>query len=253
MSISTSEPILLVENLNLAFVADVHRAWSWRDAFTAALNRPFRGSERSTHRVDIARNISFKVHNGERVGILGLNGTGKTSLCRCVAGIYRPNSGTIAVNGQMRAIFDTSIGIQPELTGRENAELLVHFMYPDLRGKKELVEEAIEFSELGRFADVPYRSYSKGMQARLFLSIISRRTCDLFILDEVFDGADQFFQEKISDQMLKILTRSGAVLFVSHSLDQIRKVCNRLMVLDQGRIVYDGEVNAGIRHYEKIR
>jgi ABC-type polysaccharide/polyol phosphate transport system ATPase subunit len=186
------------------------------------------------------------------VGLLGVNGTGKTSLCRCIAGIYAPTSGKIAMNGRLRAIFDTAVGIQPELTGMENARLLAELIYPESDYDRErLVQEATEFSELGKFLDVPYRLYSNGMQARLCLSLISSQPCDLLILDEVFDGADAFFREKIAARILKMISRSGAVLFVSHGADQIQRVCNRLIVIRDGSIAHDGDVEEGLALYAR--
>jgi ABC-type polysaccharide/polyol phosphate transport system ATPase subunit len=185
---------------------------------------------------------------------LGVNGTGKTSLCRCLAGIYTPNQGEVIVHGQVRAIFDTQIGIQPDLTGRENAELLAEFIYPeDHHEHKQMIEEALTFSELGQFVDMPYRLYSNGMQARLCLSMISCKPCDLLILDEVFDGADIFFREKIATRVMKMVAESGACIFVSHDSGQIRKVCNRLIVLQKGQVIHDGDVEAGLKIYESPR
>jgi ABC-type polysaccharide/polyol phosphate transport system ATPase subunit len=252
-STSTSEKeILRVERLNLVFQVMPHPFWSWRDAFTQAVRNPLEVLLAEPDRLHILKDVSFTLRQGDRVGLLGVNGTGKTSLCRCIAGIYAPTSGSVVMNGRLRAIFDTAVGIQPELTGIENARLLAELIYPESDYDRErLVSEATEFSELGKFLDVPYRLYSNGMQARLCLSLISSRPCDLLILDEVFDGADAFFREKISARILKMITASGAVLFVSHGADQIRRVCNRLIVLADGHVVHDGDVESGLALYER--
>jgi ABC-type polysaccharide/polyol phosphate transport system ATPase subunit len=186
---------------------------------------------------------------------LGVNGAGKSSLCRCIAGMYKPTTGSVEVFGETRAVFNTNIGIQPDLTGRENAELLTQFLYPGLskNDAKELINDAINFSELGRFIDAPFRLYSNGMQTRLSLSLVSARPTDLLILDEVFDGADTFFKEKISLRVQKMIQLSGAALFVSHSPDQVLKVCNRAIVLDQAQIVFDGEPSEALNFYKKMR
>ncbi|OFZ78484.1 MAG: hypothetical protein A3K03_08795, partial [Bdellovibrionales bacterium RIFOXYD1_FULL_44_7] len=250
-STSTSELLLEVTDLNLVLNTDVYRPLNWRDLFTALAKDPFGTLFHEADRLHIARNISFSVKRGDRIGIIGVNGSGKTTLCRCIAGMYVPTSGTIVRKGKMRAVFDTAIGIQPELTGRENATLLAEFMYADQKNKLKIINDALQFSELGSFIDVPFRLYSKGMQARLCLSLVSARPCDLLILDEVFDGADVFFSEKISARVLDVIHRSGAVLFVSHSFDQIKKVCNRVLVLSGGQIIFDGEVEKGIAVYKK--
>lgn len=248
-STSTSDPILILDRVNLTFRTDMYRPWTWREAFSRIQSNAFSGLSHQPDRLHVAKDISFTVRSGERVGILGVNGTGKTSLCRCISGTYKPTSGRILIRGQLRSVFDTGIAIQPELTGRENARLLFEFMYPEASDKEALIEEALEFSELGEFADAPFRIYSNGMQARLYLSVISRRPADLFILDEVFDGADEFFRKKIEAQMIRIIEQSGAVIFVSHVADQIKNVCNRVIVLEDGRIVFDGGIEEGIARY----
>src|SRR5476649_2225392 len=122
--------ILKVRKLNLVFQVDTHRPWTLKEYFTRLATDPFETLNPEKDRLHVANDISFEAVEGERIGILGVNGAGKTSLCRCIAGMYRPTSGSIEVNGPIRAIFNAQVGIQPELTGRENSELLVHFLFP---------------------------------------------------------------------------------------------------------------------------
>jgi ABC-type polysaccharide/polyol phosphate transport system ATPase subunit len=241
--------VVSVERLNIAFKGSLHRSWTWRDAFTRLASRPVRTLRERDALVVVARDMSFTVRRGERIGILGANGAGKTSLCRCIAGIYQPRSGTIRTQGRIRAVFETAIGIQGELTGRENAELLAEFLYPEVDDKTSLVNEALGFSELGKFIDMPYKTYSNGMKTRLSLSMVSARPSDLLILDEVFDGADASFREKSSARIMEIMRRSGSVLFVSHSENQIRDACTRVLVLRDGEIAFDGPVDEGLAFY----
>lgn len=245
-----SDTILSVRDLHLVFRPDVYRASSWRDVFTRAVQDPLGMILNQSNRLHVLQGISFDIKRGDRVALIGVNGTGKTSLCRCIAGIYHQSSGQIQVSGTIRAIFDTGVGVHPELTGRENAALLAEFMYArENVDHKALLEEALEFSELGKFLDVPFKTYSNGMQTRLCLSIISGLPAELLILDEVFEGADVFFREKVSTRILNLIHRSGAALFVSHSEEQLRKVCNRAIVLEKGHIVYDGNVDGGLKYY----
>jgi ABC-type polysaccharide/polyol phosphate transport system ATPase subunit len=254
-STSTSEKqktLIRVSRLNLVFKTDVYQSKTLRDSFVDVLSNPFRIFTDSRDRVHVAKDVSFEIAQGERVGIIGVNGAGKTSICRCLAGMYVPNTGRVETFGKVRAIFDTALGIMPELTGRENLDLLARFMFPDDPHKDELVAEAAEFSELGRFLDIRYKFYSKGMQARLCLSLISCKPCEILILDEVFDGADIFFRKKLSLRVLKMIQESGAVIFVSHSPEQIHEVCNRVILLNKGRIEFDGPVSEGIQRYQEI-
>ena len=193
-------------------------------------------------------NWNLSIKKGERVRIIGLNGTGKTS-CRCIAGVYQPTTGRVLVNGKIRAVFDASVGMLPELTGRENAELLFKFLYPEETLKSILLEESLQFSELGAFLESPYKDYSNGMKTRLFLSIISAKPADILVLDEVFQGADHLFSEKVRNRILNIISQSGIVLFVSHTEVSVRKVCNRVLILKEGTVVYDGAVEEGLRIY----
>lgn len=253
LSTTTSRLLAKVDQVGIAFPTQVYRSWTLRDVWVDTIRDPIGKLLRSPDRLVALDSVSFEVFEGDRIGIIGVNGAGKTSLCRCLAGIYRPSKGKITLNGKVRAIFDTSVGIYPELTGRENAYMLAEFMYPELGGQnKEIVEEALGFSELGSFLDVPYRTYSNGMQARLSLSLISCLPSDLLILDEVFEGADQFFREKISGRVLKMIEKSGAVIFVSHSEEQVAKVCNRVLWIKEGRIAFDGEPNEGLNLYARL-
>ena len=252
-STSTSEPLVRFNKVNLVFAAHAYPIHSWRDAFTRFVKSPLETMLNVPDRLHVARDLTLEVHRGERVALVGVNGAGKTTLCRSIAGMYRPNSGTITVRGRVRAVFDPSIGIHPELTGRENATLLTAFLFPEEKNKKELVDEALEFSELGKFCDMPYRLYSNGMQARLCLSLISSRPSDLLLLDEVFDGADVFFRENISVRVLEMIRKSGAAFLVSHSPEQVRRVCTRVLVVHQGAILFDGGVEEGLAVYSGLR
>ncbi len=251
--IGGNEVLLKVQNLNLIYQVPVRQQGSWRDMFTSFAQSPSSILFGETRLLHVINNLNFEVRRGERVGILGINGAGKTSLCRCLAGVFAPTSGIIECKASVRAIFDAQVGIQPELTGRENAELLAEFLFPDRSDTAAIIEEALEFSELREFINVPYKLYSNGMQARLYLSMIFALPADLFILDEVFDGADTFFKAKIAERIKTILDKSGATIFVSHSFDQIRKVCSRLILLHNAGIIYDGPTEPGFSVYENLR
>ncbi len=241
------------ENVSLHFELQHYFQNSLRDKFISAVRNPIDTFFGEKEILKILDGISFEIKKGDRLGIIGVNGTGKTTLCRCLVGMYKPQKGKIEVNGTVRGIFDTSTGIMPELTGRENAYLLARLFYPKLRDLTSIVEEALEFSELGHFADIQFKQYSKGMQSRLALSIISSVPADLLMLDEVFDGADVFFQTKIAERMKNLIQKSGAVVFVSHSAKQVEKLCNRVMILDKGKILFDGPVDQGLKIYLNSR
>lgn len=253
-STPSSDLVLKAENLHFLYQIDFFRKATLRDKFIDILSNPLETLTEKTEPKWIVKNASFEIKRGERVGILGVNGAGKTTLCRCLAGMLVPESGQLTLNGECRPIFNTSIGIYPDLTGRENAAILSKLIYPDLPNEELelMVEDILDFSELKEFVDVPFRNYSKGMQTRLFLSIVSARPSDLLIFDEVFDGADEFFQKKIANRFLSIMEQSGAVIFVSHIPEQIERTCNRVMVMHEHGIYFDGDVQEGIKKYREL-
>lgn len=251
-STTGSEPLLTVKDLKVHFEIQHYRTHNVRDMFVSALSAPLDFLFKPKELFYVLNGVNLTIERGMRIGILGVNGSGKTTLCRCIAGMIIPQQGTITSQADVRAIFDTGTGILPELTGRENAMLLARLFFPTEREIKYLVEESIEFSELGHFIDVPFNQYSKGMQSRLLLSLISSKPADILILDEVFDGADIFFQKKLAARMKAFIEKAGASIFVSHSPDQIREVCNKVLVISKGEVHFFGDVEPGIEEYMKL-
>ena len=249
-STSISDNVLEIKNLNITYKTSLFHGRSLRDAFIEIFSSPLQFLMRRPHNLELLKGINLTIKKGERVGLVGVNGCGKTSLCRAVAGMHgRQNA--IKVNGNVRAIFDTAVVVQPELSGEENALILVNLMYPDLskQERNNIVTEALDFSELGEFRYSAFKYYSKGMKARLFLSIISSRPCELLILDEVFNGADTFFNDKITKRIKEMIEKSSAVLFVSHSTPTVKEVCNRVCVIKDKQIVFDGDADSGVDYY----
>jgi ABC-type polysaccharide/polyol phosphate transport system ATPase subunit len=252
-SISNSDSLLSVKNVRIHYELEHYKHHGLRDLFISAVSNPVDYFFRNAEMLYVVDDVSFELRRGTRLGILGVNGSGKSTLCRCIAGMMRPQQGQIQRHAEVRAIFDTGTGVIPDLTGKENAYLLARLFFPGLKDLKPIVEEALNFSELGHFIDIPFHQYSKGMQSRLLLSIISAVPTDLLILDEVFDGADVFFQQKLADRMKGFIEKAGATIFVSHSIEQIRKVCNKVMILNHGKVHFEGDVEAGWAEYLKLK
>lgn len=250
-SISTSKLLLEAKNLSMDYPMNYYQHGGLRDTFVQMVQNPFNYFTRGQDILPVIRDLSLKIHEGDRLGILGVNGAGKTTLCRILCGMIKATIGSIETYGNVEAVFDTVSGIMPELTGRENAYLIME-LFHNYPIDKKTIEEALVFSELDIFLDAPFKTYSKGMQTRLMLSLISTTSSDVLILDEVFDGADIFFKGKISTRMRDKIDRSGAVVFVSHGPDQVKELCNRVIVMDKGTIVYDGNTNDGLDHYLKL-
>jgi ABC-type polysaccharide/polyol phosphate transport system ATPase subunit len=193
--------------------------------------------------------ISLQVNSGERVGIIGLNGAGKSTLLKTIAGIYSPHMGRIVVSGRMTPLMELGAGFDPEQTGRENIYLngtLLGFSPAEMKAKEQPI---VEFSELGEFLDLPVKYYSSGMYGRLAFSIATMTDPEILLIDEVFATGDAHFVEKSSQRILQLVQQSQIVIIVSHNLDQIRDLCGRVVVMDKGVIIRDGDPQEMLAYY----
>lgn len=196
------------------------------------------------------KDVSFEVQQGERVGILGLNGAGKSTLLKVVAGVLKPTEGSVEIKGSIVPLLELGAGFDKQYTGRENI-----FLYGAMLGHskefiREKYEEIIEFSELGDFIDVPVKNYSSGMKSRLGFSIATVVEPDILILDEVLSVGDAKFRKKSEKKIMSMIEKNVTVLFVSHSLEQVRRVCNKAILLEKGRIIAQGEIEEVAAVYE---
>lgn len=198
------------------------------------------------------KGISFSVNKGEIVGIVGKNGSGKSTLLRAVAGIFAPDEGTIDLKGNSVSLMAIGIGFQKNLSGRENiylSGLLLGFTKEYIEGK---IDEIIQFSELGKFIDKPVRTYSSGMYSKLAFSITANLETDIILVDEVFSVGDESFKKKSFAKMKElILDEDRTVLIVSHNTDTIKSLCNRVLWIDDGRLVKYGKTNVVMESYRR--
>lgn len=182
------------------------------------------------------KNVSFKVKRGEVVGIIGSNGAGKSTLLKVIAGILKPTSGTMEVDGNVVPMLELGSGFDHDLTGRENIFLngaILGYSEPFLKSK---YDEILDFSGLQQFIDVPIRNYSSGMMMRLAFSIATVVNPEILIVDEILSVGDEAFQHKSRQRMKELMSGGTTVLFVSHSLGQIREMCSRVIWLEHGCI-----------------
>ena len=196
------------------------------------------------------KDVSFEVRKGEVLGIIGHNGAGKSTLLKVISGILKPTEGTVQVNGVIAPMLELGSGFDFDLTGRENIFLNGAILGFSEQFLKEKYEEITEFSELGQFIDVPLRNYSSGMVARLAFSIATVVQPDILIVDEVLSVGDAEFQEKSKRRMLELMGGGTTVLFVSHSIQQIREMCNRAIWLEHGQTKLYGDVKTVCDGYE---
>ncbi len=197
------------------------------------------------------RDISFELKKGERLGILGLNGAGKSTLLKIIAGVYKPTSGTVERHGKIAPMLELGAGFDMQYTGAENI-----FLYGSVLGLsreflEEKFDEIVAFSELDKFIDVPLKNYSSGMRARLGFSIATVVEPDILILDEVLSVGDAKFRKKSERRVMEMFDKGVTVLFVSHSLEQVQRLCNKAMILEHGQLLAYGDTDKVAKIYEK--
>ncbi|MGB0953767.1 MAG: ABC transporter ATP-binding protein [Planctomycetota bacterium] len=188
---------------------------------------------------------------GDRVGIIGRNGAGKSSLLRVIAGIYRPSYGTVQTDGFLVPLFQVGLGFMPELTGQENVEQAGAMFGLDREAMRERSDAIFEFAELQEFRETPLKYYSRGMGMRLAFTATTSIQPEILLLDEVFGGGDQGFREKAVQRMEELIERTPIVITVSHSMGIVKRIANRVLWLEKGRIHMDGEASEVIEAYEK--
>lgn len=196
------------------------------------------------------KHVSFDVRRGEVVGLIGHNGAGKSTILKVISGILKPTEGGVAARAGIVPMLELGSGFDYEMTGRENIFLngaILGYTEEFLNAK---YQEIVDFSELGQFIDIPIRNYSSGMIARLAFSIASMVEPEILIVDEVLSVGDAAFQEKSYRRMMELMGGGTTVLFVSHSLPQIRQMCNRVVWLNHGEVKMFGDVNTVCDAYE---
>ncbi|AIS31502.1 MAG: ABC transporter ATP-binding protein [Methanobacterium formicicum] len=198
------------------------------------------------------KGVSFEVKKGDKFGIIGLNGAGKSTLLKLIAGVMKPTEGEIWVKGSMVPLLEMGAGFDPDYTGRENIFLKGALLGYPRRFLEEKFDEIVEFSELEEFIDVPLKNYSSGMKARLAFSIATMVEPEILIVDEVLSVGDAKFQEKSREKMNSLLDEDATVLFVSHSTQQVRNICNRAIWLDKGKLIAEGPVDEVCDVYEEF-
>lgn len=193
--------------------------------------------------------VSFEVKKGEKIGIIGKNGAGKSTLLKVISRITEPTDGRIEFYGKISSMLEVGTGFNAELTGRENIYLNGAILGMTKSEIDEKFDAIVEFSEVGKFIDTPVKRYSSGMFVRLAFAVASNLDPDILLVDEVLAVGDARFQKKCINKMKSIAESGKTILFVSHQMNTIRQLCDRVIVLKEGQVIYDGDVEGGIRIY----
>lgn len=231
-----SQAIIQIQDVSMCFRLSNDRISSLKEFVTTAMRGKLQYKE-----FEALKHVTFDVQRGETVGIIGRNGSGKSTLLKIISGILKPTRGNVIVHGNVVPMLELGSGFDMDLTGRENIYLNGAILGYSEEFLKTKFDEIIDFSELGEFINVPIRNYSSGMLMRLAFSVAAMVEPEILIADEILAVGDEAFQHKSMSRMKEMMSGGTTVLLVSHSLDQIREVCDRVIWIDQGRMKMMGK------------
>jgi ABC-2 type transport system ATP-binding protein len=197
---------------------------------------------------DAVNDVSFSIEQGESVGVMGLNGSGKSTLLKLVNGVMRPDSGQVLTRGRIAGLIATGAGFHPQLTGRDNVYLNAAILGMSEAETNRKFDQIVEFADIGKFLDTPVGNYSSGMFSRLGFAVAVHTDCDIFLVDEVLAVGDRPFKRKCMARMDEIRAEGRTMLYVSHAPASVRKVCDRVLILEKGALGFDGPVDEGIAY-----
>ena len=236
---------IVVENATKQFTMRYHR--TIKEITIAAMRR-----QTISDTFDAVKDVTFTIEQGESVGLMGLNGSGKSTLLKLVNGVMRPDQGSVLTRGRIAGLIATGAGFHPQLTGRDNVFLNAAILGMSEAETKRKFDRIVEFADIGRFLDTPVGHYSSGMFSRLGFAVAVHTDSDIFLMDEVLAVGDRPFKRKCMARMQEIRKEGRTMLYVSHAPGSVRKMCDRVLVLEKGVLGFDGPVDAGIKflHYD---
>lgn len=251
-------PAIIVENLSKQYVlgGEVDQTQTFRDMLTGAFKQPIKrlkrlkGSSKTQETFWALKDINFKINEGEVVGIIGANGAGKSTLLKVLSRITAPTKGAVHYKGRIASLLEVGTGFHPELSGRENIYVNGAILGMTKADIQRRFDEIVEFSGVERFLDTPVKRYSSGMYVRLAFAVAAHLDPDILIIDEVLAVGDAEFQKKCLGMMHDISQAGRTVLFVSHNLSAVRKLCPLLLLIEGGTLKFHGETGEGLGIYE---
>ena len=233
-----SDTVISIENVVLSFPR--------RRSLVSILLGLFKNTKRHYTALN---GINLEIYKGEIVGIIGTNGCGKSTLLRIISGIYPPDEGSCKVKGNISLLAGLGTGFSPHQTGKENAILYGSILGYSENKVVEKLQEIVDFSELGEFIDEPIRTYSAGMKARLGLAVASAIQPEILLIDEVLGVGDPTFKKKSTDRIMEMVDEAGTVVIVSHSFGMLSKLCDRIVLIENGEIVTAGDPESVIKTF----
>lgn len=245
--------VLIIKNVSKKFSYHLRSQmfYGFGDIIKNIFNIPLKSSLRNDEFFAV-QNVSFDVKKGEAIGLMGLNGSGKSTILKMINGIFMPDAGEINICGRVGALIEVGAGFHPYLTGRENIYLNGAILGMKKTEIDEVFEEIVEFAEVKDFLETPVKNYSSGMYVRLGFSIASHVKAEILLVDEILAVGDFEFQEKCFKKINQMRKNGITIILVSHNEDNIKKVCDKCILLHKGKIVDEGNVNTIIQKYHKI-
>ncbi len=240
--------MIKVENVSMRFNLGIEKNFSIKEAFISIFDKKRRPKKTEFWALS---DISFEVKQGEVIGLIGSNGAGKSTLLKVVSGVMKPTKGKVKVNGAISPMIELGAGFDMELTARENIYLNGAILGYTKQFIEDKFEEIVEFSELRDFLDAPVKNFSSGMVAKLAFSIATVVEPEILIVDEILSVGDIKFQEKSKNKMMEMIKGGTTVLYVSHSLDSIKELCDRVVWIEHGKLIEIGDAKEICEKYYK--
>ena len=240
--------MITIDNVSMKFNLGIEKNFSIKEAFISVFDKKRRKKKSFFWALN---DVSFHIDRGEVIGLIGSNGAGKSTLLKVVSGVMKPTKGKVTVNGQISPMIELGAGFDSELTARENIYLNGAILGYSEEFLDKKFDEIVEFSELKDFLEVPIKNFSSGMVAKLAFSIATVVDPEILIVDEILSVGDIKFQEKSKNKMMEMIKGGTTVLYVSHSLESIKELCNRVIWLEHGNIVKIGDAKKICDEYYK--
>jgi len=240
---------LTLQGISKAFTIRYNRADSLKSKFIGIFNTRYREKKRTLWAL---KGLDLEVYRGETLGLIGANGSGKSTLLRIIAGIFPPTEGRLSVNGTVVPMIELGVGFHPELTGKENIYLNASLYGLSKKEVDKIYSKIVDFSELKDFIDTPIKNYSSGMYMRLGFSIAVHIEPDILLIDEIFAVGDEHFQRRCIKKMEAFKEAKKTIIFVSHNAAAIQSMCDRVCLLNQGKIHFIGPPKEAIARYLEL-
>ncbi|BGI53681.1 MAG: ABC transporter ATP-binding protein [Candidatus Hamiltonella defensa (Ceratovacuna japonica)] len=244
------QPTICLRDVNLHYAALVFKERSLKSLVVNCFKK--RKLTNDVKDVHALKNINVDIRGGERIGLLGHNGAGKSTFLRTVAGLYPISSGELKVEGEVRSLFDLSLGFEQDATGRENILYRGLLLGLSPSFMHEHAEKIIEFADLGEFIDYPIKTYSAGMQVRLAFSISTSVGGNILLLDEIIGAGDAKFMSKAKQRIAQLIDQADILVLASHDFHTLNSLCQRGLVFYRGEVVFDGQISDAVNNYKKI-